>query len=96
LPILYCALELYLPYCHSLKEKRRVIKSTAAKLQSKFKISVGELDYQDTWQRSLLGAAAVGSSRVILEKMSSKIMNESERILGGDLVDFYYEIIEHS
>jgi uncharacterized protein YlxP (DUF503 family) len=57
---------------------------------------VGELDYQDTWQRSLLGAAAVGSSRIILEKMSNKIMHESEKILGRDLADFYYEIIEHS
>jgi len=95
-PILYCALELYLPYCHSLKEKRRIVKSTADKLRTKFKISVGELDYQDAWQRSLLGAAAVGSSRIILEKMSNKIMHESEKILGRDLADFYYEIIEHS
>ena len=96
MPILYCALELYLPYCHSLKEKRRIIKSTADKLRSKFKLSVGELDYQDTWQRSQLGAVAIGSSRVVLEKMSNKIMHESEKILGGDLVDFYYDIIEHN
>jgi uncharacterized protein YlxP (DUF503 family) len=95
LPILYCALELYLPYCHSLKEKRRVIRSTADKLRTKFKMSVGELDYQDTWQRSLLGAVAIASSRVVLEQMSSKVMQESEKILGGDLADFYYDIIEH-
>jgi len=95
LPVLYCALELYLPYCHSLKEKRRVIKSAADRLRSKFKMSVAELDYQDTWQRSLLGAAAVGSSREVLEQMSNKILLESERILGGDLVDFYFEILEH-
>jgi uncharacterized protein YlxP (DUF503 family) len=88
-------LELYLPYCHSLKEKRRVVKSASDKLRTKFKISVGELDYQDTWQRSLLGAVAVGSSRIVLEKMCHKIEHESEKILGGDLVDFYYDIIEH-
>ncbi len=59
-------------------------------------MSVGELDFQDTWQRSLLGAVAIGSNRLVLEKMSNKVMHESEKILGGDLVNFYFDIIEHN
>jgi uncharacterized protein YlxP (DUF503 family) len=95
LPILVCSLELYLPYCHSLKEKRKVIKSTADRLRSRFGVSVAELDHQDLWQRGHLGAVAIGSSWGVLEQLSDKLVRESERLLGGDLVGCTTEIIDH-
>lgn len=95
MPILICSLELYLPYCHSLKEKRRVIKRTADRLRSRFNVSVAELDHQDLWQRGQLGAVAIGSSWGVLDKLAGKLVRESERLLGGDLVACTTEIIDH-
>jgi uncharacterized protein len=94
-PVLFCSLELYLPDCHSLKEKRRVVRGTAERLRTKFKCSVSELDHQDLWQRSRIGVAVAGSDRAFLEMVSEKIRLESERLLGGDLVDFFAELLEH-
>jgi uncharacterized protein YlxP (DUF503 family) len=88
-------LELYLPYCHSLKEKRRVVRSTADRLRSRFNISVSELDHQELWQRARIGAAAVGPSRAVLEQLSERFIRESENLLGGDLINYSVEIIEH-
>ena len=94
MPILFCSLEIYLPYCHSLKEKRRVIKSASSRLRSRFNMGVAEIGYQDTWQRCQLGAVAVGSDAVVLQKVSQHFIRECERILGGDLVDHETEIFE--
>jgi uncharacterized protein len=40
-------LTLYLPDCHSLKEKRRLIKPILARLHKEFNISVVEYGHQD-------------------------------------------------
>lgn len=94
LPILFCSLELYLPDCHSLKEKRRVVKSVTERLRRRFSFSIAELEHQDLWQRSRLGAVTIGSNRLKLEKLSDIFLRESEGLLGRDLVDSYSEIIE--
>lgn len=95
MPVLFCSLDLYLPYCHSLKEKRKVVKSASEKLRTRFKCSVAELDHQDLWQRSRLGLAVVGSDRAFLERVSGKMRLESEKLLGGELMDCNFEILEH-
>jgi uncharacterized protein YlxP (DUF503 family) len=72
-----------------------VVKSTADRLRSRFKVSVAELDHQDLWQRGRLGAVAIASSRVVLEQLGEKLIRESERLLGGDLINSSIEIIDH-
>lgn len=95
MPIVFCSLEIHLPYCHSLKEKRNVLRKTAGRLRSRFNFSIAELDFQDTWQRGRLGAVSVGSDRRKLETLARHLVEESERILGGELVRTEIEIFEH-
>lgn len=45
---------LYLPYCHSLKEKRGVLKSMIVRTRQKFNISMIESGYQDSWQSAMI------------------------------------------
>lgn len=54
-------LSLYLPDCHSLKEKRRLIKPILARLHKEFNISVVENGHQDCWQRCELLIACAAS-----------------------------------
>ena len=63
-----------IPYAHSLKEKRRVLKSLIAKLQNKFKLSVAEIDQQDQWQSATIGIALVGSETKILNQQISWVI----------------------
>ena len=53
--IYYYQIKIYLQNCHSLKEKRSVLKSFKSKLQKKFNISIAEIGYQEIWQTSLIG-----------------------------------------
>jgi len=94
LPIVYCSLELYLPYCHSIKEKRNVVRKVTNRLRSRFNFSVAEIGYQDTWQRGLIGAVSIGSERHKLEQIAKKLVQEGERILGGDLVRSEIDIVD--
>ncbi|MCH7733750.1 MAG: DUF503 domain-containing protein [Chloroflexi bacterium] len=52
-------LQLHLPENHSLKGKRRVVRSVCDRLRHRFRISVAETGGQDTWQSAEIGLAAV-------------------------------------
>lgn len=55
-------IHLYLPGTSSLKEKRSIIKSILARLQSTFKVSAAEVDFNDMHQSALIGVAVVSNS----------------------------------
>lgn len=57
------ALHLRLETCHSLKEKRSIIKSVIARLRNEFNISVAEVDEQDRWQSAVIGVACVSGNK---------------------------------
>lgn len=50
-------LELYLPWVHSLKEKRKEMTSLIRRIQHKFSLSVAESDYQSLHQRGEISIA---------------------------------------
>jgi uncharacterized protein len=58
----------------SLKEKRAVLKRIITRIRAKFNVSVSEIDYLDTWQRTSFGIAAVSSSRVQTEKELQRVL----------------------
>ncbi|WP_163101545.1 DUF503 domain-containing protein [Peribacillus alkalitolerans] len=53
---------------HSLKEKRAVLQRVMSRLKQKYNVSVAEVDFQDTWQRSKLAIVTVSSSKVASER----------------------------
>ncbi len=53
--------DLHLPYAHSLKEKRRPLKSLLEKLRNRFNVAAAEVDCQDLHQRAVVGLAFVAS-----------------------------------
>lgn len=54
-------IELYLPASHSLKEKRRPLRSLLEKLRNRFHVSAAEVDCQDFHQRAVVGVAMVAA-----------------------------------
>lgn len=61
-------IELFLPACQNLKEKRAIVKSVIGKLRSRFNLSVAEVAYQEQWQRTVLGIAAVANEISFLQQ----------------------------
>lgn len=69
------SIELFIPMAHSLKEKRKHIKSLKERLKNRFNASVSEVGFLDDWQRAVLGIAMIGNDRRYLEKQYSNIEN---------------------
>jgi uncharacterized protein len=59
-----CALtlDLHIPESGSLKAKRTVVKHVVESCKVRFGVAAAEVGYQDQWQRSELGFAAVAGS----------------------------------
>jgi uncharacterized protein YlxP (DUF503 family) len=58
----------------SLKDKRRIVSSLKDRLRRKFRLSVAEVDLQDSLTRAELGAAIVSNSRAFGEKVLQKAL----------------------
>jgi len=61
-------IELFLPACQNLKEKRAVVKSLIAKVRNRFNVSAAEVAYPEQWQRTVLGIAAVANEMSFLQQ----------------------------
>jgi len=71
--VLLIKFRLQIPCAHSLKDKRRQIKSLKDRLSSKFNASVAEIDELENWQRAEIGVCMISIDRSYLEKQYSLI-----------------------
>jgi hypothetical protein len=79
---------------HSLKGKRRVVKSITAQVRSKFNVSIAEIDDNDTWQVATLGVGCVGNDKRHVNEVLSSVVNLIERGRGdAEIVDYEIEIL---
>lgn len=78
-------IDLHFPESGSLKAKRKELQSVKARLRQKLGASVAEVDHQDAWQRSTLGAAVVAGSPALADRQADAV----ERYL----VDRYPETV---
>ena len=65
--IIYGYANLFLPYCSSLKEKRKLINSLISRIRKRFNISISEVGGHELWQRSSIGFSAVSYNNSDLE-----------------------------
>lgn len=73
-----CNFDMYLPGCQSLKEKRMVLSSIKQKLRKDFNIAISELDYNDYWQRTLIGIATISNSQTAINEIFDRILSHLE------------------
>lgn len=86
-------LDIYVPYCNSLKEKRIVVKSLKDKIRKKYNVSISEIDFHDKWQRVRLGIAQVGNDYNFIEKNMNAIFTMIESNGKAEIVDHNFEFI---
>jgi hypothetical protein len=86
-------LEIHIPDARSLKDKRQVLRSLKDRLRGRFNVAVAELEHQDLWQRSVVGVVSISSDDKHLEESMRAVAEESERMLGRDLIGQEIEYI---
>ena len=59
----------------SLKEKRSIVKSLIGRLQSRFNISISEVDHQDSKTMAVLGVAVVSNDSRFIDQQFDAIIS---------------------
>ncbi len=85
-------LTLHLPDNHSLKGKRKVVKSLMEKVRHRFEAAVAEVDDHDLWQKAQVGVAVVGNDATLLSTRLDQIMRFMEEQHLAEIVDSQVEL----
>jgi uncharacterized protein len=75
-----CQISLHLPDCHSLKEKRQIVKSLIARVHNQFEVAIAEVQDHDRWQIATLGMSCVSNSSQRASAVLEHVRNYIEEI----------------
>jgi uncharacterized protein YlxP (DUF503 family) len=78
--------ELRIPESRSLKTKRAAVRPIVDGLRHRFRVSVAEVDHQDTWQRAAVAVAAVAESDGHLREVLATVERFVDRAPGVELL----------
>ena len=67
-------LQVQLPGCKSLKEKRSRLKPLIARLRREFNISVAEIDRHDDWDTATIGCALISNESRYIQSFLQAII----------------------
>ncbi len=89
-------LELRIPGCRSLKEKRRVLRPIVEHLRRRMELSVSEVGHQDSWQRAAVAVAVVAPQAGRLEEVIEGVRRWLLELAEAELVEFEITYLELS
>jgi uncharacterized protein YlxP (DUF503 family) len=64
---------LHLPGVCSLKEKRSIVKSVIGRLQSRFNVSISEVDHNDSKEVAVLGVSVIGNDTIFINSQLESV-----------------------
>ena len=79
-------LEIYIPYSHSLKEKRKSLNKIKDRVKNSFNVAFAELEFLNKWQRSKIGLVTISTQKSMVEKIFHKIVLEIEENIEGEIL----------
>ena len=83
--------ELSLPGSHSLKDKRRLLKSLLDRLHHQFNVAAAEVDHQENRRRARLAVTCVSSEARHANQILSRVMTTVERETEMVVIDYEVE-----
>ncbi len=83
----FLSLEIYIPYSHSLKEKRKRLSSLRNRLKNRYNVAFAELDYHKKWQRTKIGVVTLNNQKRLIDSLFSKIIADTEMNIDGHIIE---------
>jgi uncharacterized protein YlxP (DUF503 family) len=72
-------LDLFFPYAHSLKDKRRILRSFKDRAR-RHNVALAEIDFQDLWQRARVGIVTLNSQPSVVEEVLGRVLAEARNL----------------
>jgi uncharacterized protein YlxP (DUF503 family) len=70
-----------------------VLRSLKERLRAHFNVAVAELDFEDVWQRSVVGVVTLSNEEHHVQEALQKVLAEADRILGPTLVSHSVDLL---
>jgi uncharacterized protein len=87
-------LSIQIPEAHSLKDRRRVVKSIVERVRARFDVAIAEIDDQQYWQSARIGLVAVSNSSKQVDEVVQQVIGFVEQNLrDGYLSDVQTDIL---
>ncbi|MCC7211149.1 MAG: DUF503 domain-containing protein [Candidatus Brocadia sp.] len=87
------SIRLVIRSAHSLKDKRRIVKSLKDRIKNNFNVSISEIGTLDHCQYACLGIAMVGNDKKYLNSTLSSLVNMFRVAVAVELVDYHLEFL---
>lgn len=86
-------IELRIPGCRSLKEKRRHVRSLVERVRARYGVAIAEVDALDSWQEVVLGVACVSNSSAHVSRVLDSVLKSMDRADPLVLVDMSIQVL---
>ncbi len=86
-------IDVLIPECRSLKEKRSVLKQLLKRTQNEFNVSIAEVDDNDQWKRARIGFCVVGNDKQYINAKMDHILDFIDRMQVAEIVKTKMEIM---
>jgi uncharacterized protein YlxP (DUF503 family) len=87
-----CELELHIPGCRSLKQKRLVLRRLMDRARHRFNVAVTESAWHDQWQRAGICVVTVSNDAAVVHSILSRVQSLFEKDAHAQLVDVHVEL----
>ena len=84
--------QLHIPLCNSLKEKRGILRSVENHIRKKFNVSVAEIGDQDIWRSSWLGVTTGSTDHDLVDQVLHQVVQLLEREADVQVVDYVVDV----
>lgn len=88
-----CEINIMIYESHSLKDKRQIIKSIIGRIQSRFNVSIAEVEYNDNWKLTKLGIACVSNDNNHLNEIMQNVIKFIDGDSRVEIVDYNIEMM---
>ena len=86
-------INLLIPECRSLKEKRGVLRHLLKRTQNEFNVSIAEVGDNDQWKRAKIGFCVVGNDKQYINAKLDHILDFIDSLQVAEIVKSRMEIV---
>jgi len=84
-------IEIYMPSCHSLKDKRSVMKRLINLVRTQHNVAVAEIGNHEAWQSAHLGLVTINNEGEGTDRILQRVIRDITNFDGCEIADFSIE-----
>jgi len=89
--IAFLQVALHIPGCHSLKDKRSVMKRLINQVRTHHNVAVAEIGDHDAWQSARLGLVTINNEAEHTDRLLQRVIRDIGHFDGCELADYSIE-----